>query len=400
MFPVKIFCFHPAQIEPELALPEKSFVTKTISDDCLIIGGGVVGLSLAYVLAERGQRVRVLDAGLAGREASWAGAGILPPANAHSDNSLTQLTALSNDLHAAWAEQLREEIGIDNGFRRCGGIYLAREPGDRDELERQVGDWRRGQLEFTAVIADELSTLEPALAPSPPITAAYLAPQECQLRNPRHLQALLAALRRRNVSIEEGQAVVDFKISHGRIQAAITSQAQYSANSVCLTAGCWTGDLAERLGVRLAIKPVRGQMLLFSSPKPILSRVINEGKRYLVPREDGKLLVGSTEEDAGFDRANTPESVDGLMQFLASLVSFRSTIVGNLKPERAWAGLRPATADGFPYLGRLPDLENAFINAGHFRSGLQLSPGSAEVVARLMTGEDPGIALSPFDPAR
>ncbi len=141
-----------------------------------------------------------------------------------------------------------------------------------------------------------------------------------------------------------------------------------------------------------AIKPIRGQMVLLSLNRMIVERIVNEGARYLVPRADGRLLVGSTEEDVGFDRDTTAGAVSDLLQFAMSLAPG----LEGARVERFWAGLRPSTQDGLPYLGRLPDLENAFMAAGHFRSGLQLSPGTAVVMGQLIRGEQPTIDLSQF----
>jgi glycine oxidase len=150
--------------------------------------------------------------------------------------------------------------------------------------------------------------------------------------------------------------------------------------------------LAARLGIYARIKPIRGQIVLLTSPRSVLSRIVNEGSRYLVPREDGRLLVGSTEEDSGFDRATTAGGVAGLLDFAFSLVpELKRAAV-----ERYWAGLRPATDDGLPYLGRVPDLDNVFVAAGHFRGGLQLSTGTAVTMSQCILGQRPQVDLTAF----
>jgi glycine oxidase len=147
-----------------------------------------------------------------------------------------------------------------------------------------------------------------------------------------------------------------------------------------------------RLGISVGMKPVRGQMVLLGGPRPNLRRIVNDGPRYLVPRGDGRVLVGSTEEDAGFDKRTTAEGVSDLLDFAVRLAPG----LKSMQFEQCWAGLRPATLDGLPYLGRLPGLDNAFVAAGHFRSGLQLSPGTAVVMSRLIQGLDTTIDLWPF----
>jgi glycine oxidase len=364
--------------------------------DCLIVGGGVIGLSLAYELARHKLRVRVVDRQEPGREASWAGAGILPPASrAQAIHPLDQLRALASELHPAWAAQLFRETGIDNGYRLCGGLYLARSAGEAASLLGLARLLEEQEIACERLSSEALAEREPALAPlasSGSLRAVYLLPREGQLRNPRHLQALLAACRLRGVEITSGVEVEGFGLSSGRLAAVQTSQGSLSADRYCLTLGAWTARLLSQLGVPNGILPIRGQMVLFACERPPFTSVLNEGPRYLVPRDDGRVLVGSTEEEAGFDKSNTPEAVAELHDLACELVpKLRDAPV-----ERTWAGLRPGTFDGFPYLGAIPGLSNAFVAAGHFRQGLYLSPATALVMSDLIRGQAPPIDLTPF----
>jgi glycine oxidase len=361
--------------------------------DCLIVGGGVIGLSLAYELAGRAVQVRVIDAGQPGRESSWAGAGILPPVGAHDPAAISQLTALSNRLHAAWHQQLLSDTGIDNGYRRSGGIYLAREAAGEQALRLAAAGWqcdaiRFDQLESFAALAE----IEPGLRPEGPLRAAYYLPDECQIRNPRHVKALIAACLGRGVEISSDLAAEDFVVRGARVEAVRTRDGLLSANRFCLTSGAWTSALLARIAAPPPIRPVRGQIALVSLPAPPLSRVVNEGLRYLVPRDDGRVLIGSTEDDVGFDRSTTTDAIAELQRFGGSLCP--ALAQGVL--ERSWAGLRPASADGLPYLGSISGFENAFLAAGHFRSGLQLSAGTAVVMADLICAQPASIDLAAF----
>jgi glycine oxidase len=357
--------------------------------DVLIVGGGVIGLSLAYELARQGRRVRVIDRGTPGQEASWAGAGILPPAvyRPH-DPPLEQLTGLSHALHADWAERLRQETGVDNGYRRCGGIYVARDASELKHLDECRSAWQTFGIATEKFDAQRLKSFEPALDASRIQCAVHL-PDETQIRNPRHLRALLVACERAGVAVQAGVAADDFVVRGGRLTGVRSGDTVLSAEQFCITGGAWSASLLSRLGLKIAIKPVRGQIVLLHAPAARLTRIVNEGPRYLVPRPDGRVLVGSTEEEAGFDKRNTAVAVRNLLEFGISLVP----ALADAAIERTWAGLRPATADGLPYLGRLPDLENAFIAAGHFRQGLHLSPGTAVVMSQLMRGEPTEINL-------
>jgi glycine oxidase len=176
------------------------------------------------------------------------------------------------------------------------------------------------------------------------------------------------------------------------MKAVRTSLGTISADRFCIATGAWSAAIARRLGCKADIRPIRGQIVLLANARPVVNRIINEGPRYLVPRPDGRLLVGSTEEDVGFDRGTTAGAIGELLQFALGLVPE----LKQARMERSWAGLRPATRDGLPYLGRVPGLENAFMAAGHFRGGLQLSTGTAAVMSQLMQGRQPALELGAF----
>jgi glycine oxidase len=365
--------------------------------DVLIVGGGIIGLSLAYELAGQGGKVRLVDRGPLGREASWAGAGILPPPGSRPqpDDPYTELFRISGELYPRWSADLREETGVDNGFRQCGGIYLSIGADDEPELQHLAAQWRVRGITAEALDAGQLAKREPALAAGTAgdrFRAAWWLAEEAQVRNPRHLKALALACARRGVEIGAGVAVEGFEMAAGRATQAITSAGKVAAGQICITSGPWSKGLVSRLGVDLPIRPIRGQMVLLSSPRPLLRSVINVGRQYLVPRPDGRILVGSTEEDAGFDKRTTAQAVARLLDFAVSL----APSLADLSIEQCWAGLRPGSHDDLPYLGRVPGCDNVFVAAGHFRHGLQLSPATAVVVGRLMMGHEPGVDLSPF----
>jgi glycine oxidase len=362
--------------------------------DCLILGGGVIGLSLAWQLARDGSRVQVIDRAEFGQEASWAGAGILPPASAAAAlHPYDQLRALSYDLHADWAARLLAETGIDNGFRRCGGIYLARTAGEAAALSAWAQTTAEEQIEVARLSPAMLAEIEPGLASQPgAYRTAFHLPGENQLRNPRHVKALYAACQQAGVEFTRGVEATGFQLSGSRVEAIETTAGPLAARSYCVTAGSWTQRLLGRLGIATGILPIRGQIVLFRAARPPITHVINEGSRYLVPRDDGYLLAGATEEEAGFDKRTTEEAIRDLVEFARSLVP----LLGDVPIERTWAGLRPATLDGMPYLGPLPGLDNAFVAAGHFRSGIWLSPGTALVMSQLIRGQQPAIDLGPF----
>ncbi|MDA1055069.1 MAG: glycine oxidase ThiO [Planctomycetota bacterium] len=363
--------------------------------DCLIVGGGVIGLSLAYELANHGATVQLIDRGSIGREASWAGAGILPPANlATAIDPLDRLRALSHQLHREWAVRLREETGIDNGYRECGGLYLARSAGEAASLHAFAQMLRELEIEIERLSPVEVAELEPALreVATGQLKAAYSLPREAQLRNPDHLRALHLACERRGVQIRADREATGFECSNGRMTAVRTDAGLLHADRYCITSGAWSQRLLKQLGIATGIMPIRGQMVMFKCETPPFRRILNEGPRYLVPRDDGRVLVGSTEEEAGFDKSTTDQGVGELVALARQLVpALRDASI-----ENSWAGLRPGTFDGFPYIGRMPGLDNAYAAAGHHRSGLHMSPGTAVVLRQLILGDEPEIDLSLF----
>ncbi len=368
--------------------------------NCLIVGGGIIGLSLAWELAKRGRSVRVIDRREPGLEASWAGAGMLPPTTRQNAvHPFDQLRALSHELHPAWAAALTEETGLDTGFRQTGAVYMARRAGEAAALVASVDYWRDEGIVVEPLRPEALASLEPALAlhaEAGAIRAAYLLPQEAQLRNPWHLQALLAACRQRGVDVTADCPAQSFLVEAGLVTGVQTPQGVIQAEQYCICSGAWTRLLLEQLGISNGIEPIRGQMVLFRCPRPPLKRIIIEGTRYLVPREDGRVLAGSTEEEVGFDTRTTEEAVADLTGFATTL----APVLADAEVEKTWAGLRPGTYDGLPYLGRAPGLENTFVAAGHFRSGLQLSPGTAVVMAQFLCDEETDVDLSPFHVGR
>jgi glycine oxidase len=364
-------------------------------DDCLILGGGVIGLSLAFELAQQGRSVHVIDRRSPGEEASWAGAGIIPPGPTRTDAPpYEQLAALAYRLHSQWSDRLRELTAIDNGYRRCGALHVARDDAARRALLDAVDTWRRLGIKVENVEPAHLCEREPGLSgiEVDRVQAACLLPDEGQIRNPRHVKALVAACHRVGVRISAGVEAEDFIVRGGRIEAVRSNVGLLTAEQFCVAGGAWSRGLLVRLGFEPRMKPIRGQMVLLAHDRRLLERVINEGPRYLVPRTDGHVLVGSTEEDAGFDKSTTGSGIDGLLSFALSLAP-RLAVA---RFERCWAGLRPGTADGLPYLGRLPGLDNGFVATGHFRSGLQLSPATAVLMAQLMRGQRPEVDLETF----
>jgi glycine oxidase len=344
--------------------------------DVLIIGGGVIGLTTAYYLARGGGQVTVVDQGDLGQQASWAGAGIIPPASpALAQTAYDLLRAQSAAMFPRLSQELREETGLDNGYVVCGGVEVVEASEEAPDEE-----WQGVGIAFEPVDGWRLSQLVPGL--SPHVQRGYFLPAMAQVRNPRHLQALQVACASRGVVLRPHCPVRSLARQGGRVVAVETATGCLSAGNYLLSAGAWTEDLLAPLGWRPGIRPVRGQIALLNTDKKALGVVILAGKRYIVPRQDGRILIGSTEEDAGFDARPTGGGVAGLLTFAAELLP----ALADAPLERCWAGLRPGSPDGMPYLGQVPGCDNLFVAAGHFRAGIQLSPATGVALAEVLLG--------------
>ena len=361
--------------------------------DVLIVGGGVIGLSLAWELSQHGAKVCVVDRRQFGMEASWAGAGMIPPGPASLGISgatsvratpFEQLAGLSQQLHQKWHERLLELTGIDNEYCRDGAVHLAFTEDEARVLDAKAARWGELGIEYREIDATGVGELEPCLASQAAKYArVYHLPGETSLRNPRHLRAVLTACQMAGVNLRSGIAVQKFEGSDNRLTHAMTSEGPISADHFCLAAGSWSGQLVAGLGFELPVRPVRGQIVLLNGNVGLIRRTINVGPRYFVPRRDGRLLVGSTQDDAGFLKENTAAGVGELMRFAQTI----APEVGELAIETCWSGLRPGTPDDLPYLGPMPAHKNGWVATGHFRSGLQLSPATAVVMRALILGQ-------------
>src|SRR5262249_15629524 len=282
--------------------------------DVLILGGGVIGLTCAYFLAREGVRVEVVDKGDFGQEASWAGAGILVPGSKnHARTPGELLHAHGVAMFPALSAELREETGIDNGYLRCGGWEIVR-PG-----EPVTREWRGEGVAFEVLDEKGLKRLEPMLA-AKGMGTVYHLPDMAQIRNPRHLKALLAACAAAGVKLGSNAPIHGFDRAGDSLTGARIWWGSGVAGKYLIAAGSWTGVLLDSLGVRLGFYPVRGQIAMLNTCTPRIRHVLMVGKRYMVQRPDGRLLVGSTEEDVGYDKSTTAGAIADLLQFACSLV--------------------------------------------------------------------------------
>lgn len=373
----------------------------TRSSDVVIVGGGVIGLSIAYALAREGIRPTVLDRREPGREASWAGAGLIPPiadrdaaGPGATASPLVALRSWSARLYPGWTAGLLAETGVDPCYRRTGGVDVAWTEREDESLRAAAGQWRAEGIAYERIPPGDYARVEPAL--NPELRSVYYLPDRAQVRNPRLLRALREAAALRGATIEPHRGAEGFVIAGDRIRAVRTGRGEVSCGLAIVAAGAWSGGLLEPAGVRAPTPPIKGQIVLLRADRPLLRRVVERGKNYLVPRDDGRVLVGATEEDVGFDARPTALAARDLLDEAFRLCP----VLGNAAIEATWAGLRPGSIDTRPYIGTALGLENLILATGHKRAGLQLAPATAELVADLVMGRPPRLELAPFRPDR
>jgi len=337
----------------------------------------VAGLTTAQRLLQQGALVTVLERGEVGQEASWAGGGILSPLCPWNyPDEVTRLTTRGAELFSAWAKELHAVTGINPEYETSGMLVLP--PFDA----QAAGQWcaTHSGLSVHPVRATDYNLLAQD-------DALYL-PEVAQVRNPRLLRALRQHVESLGGRIIEQCAVSDMVVENGRVQTLATSNGKFYAQGYIVTAGAWSKEVLGRHALRLDIKPMRGQMLLFKFDVSPLRPIVLQDELYLIPRRDGHLLVGSTLEEVGFDQRTTSEARDMLWQRAQKLLpSLRDmTLVQH------WAGLRPASPHNIPTIGRHPQLDNLYLNSGHFRYGVTMAPASAEILINEIKG-----APQPFD---
>ena len=360
-----------------------------MSKQVVVVGGGVIGLLTAFNLAPKVDQVVVCDQGEVGRESSWAGGGIVSPLYPwRYSPAVTALAHWSQDFYPQLGERLFASTGIDPQVHTTGLYWL-----DLDD-EAEALDWaQREQRPLSAVDISAAYDAVPVLGPGFK-RAIYMA-GVANVRNPRLVKSLKAALLAMpNVTLREHCSVSGFCQEGGRITGVHTAEGVLVADEVVLSAGAWSGDLLRTLGLELPVEPVKGQMILFKCAEDFLPCMVLAKGRYAIPRRDGHILVGSTLEHAGYDKTPTNEALESLKASAVELLP----ALANAEVVAHWAGLRPGSPEGIPYIGPVPGHEGLWLNCGHYRNGLVLAPASCQLFTDLLTGGQPIIDPVPYAP--
>ena len=340
--------------------------------DVIVVGGGIIGLSISIALKKRGAAVLVVERGEPGREASYAAAGMLADTPIELPAELHELARVSARMYPEFVHQLEDESGSKVDLRDQGTIFLSADHGNNGHS-----------------LPAPLAKLEPELA-GPEQPAMYFKERSV---DPRALAvAALTAARHRGVNVSSGTTVTRVVVSDGRVSGVETDKTGYGAPCVVNCAGAWSGQVGP---ARFPTRPVKGQMLALVGPPELVRHVIRSRAGYLVPRSDGRVVVGSTLEEAGFDKRTDADTIHRLHQTALRMVPK----LAEARILESWAGLRPGTPDTLPLLGKA-STPGYFVATGHFRDGILLAPVTAETMARVIMGDEPEYDLSAFSPER
>ncbi len=351
-------------------------MTNAGGSDCIVVGGGLLGMLTAYFLTREGVSVTLLEQGSVGRESSWAGGGILSPLVPWDyPDAVSELVQWSQRHYPVLVNELRDMSGIDPEWQQSGLLMVD------TALEPRILRWQaRYPCRIEQVDHGQLGQLEPGLALFE--EPALLLPEVAQVRNPRLCQALAASLRKRGVAIHEHVRVCGFRVASAAISGVMTEQGEFLSDRVVVAAGAWSAVLLGDLVPGLPVNPVRGQMIQYAASAGLLRHIVLAGGRYLIPRRDGLILAGSTLEYTGFEKNTTREARDSLADFATQLLPG----LNDCELVNHWAGLRPGKTDGIPIVGEHPEIKGLYLNAGHFRNGVVLCPASAQLLLDIMTG--------------
>ena len=362
-----------------------------------MVGGGIVGLAVAYFLARAGVGVTLVERGAVGREASWAAAGYLSyQGGSNTPGPRLDLTRTSFEMYEGWVREIGELTPADTGFWRCGLLEIALSEAEAVEARARAA-WQRA-AGFAVEWLDERAVRgrEPGLSAELPVHGALLFPAVAQVRPPRMLKALAEATRRRGVEIREQAPVAAILRDGDRVTGVALAGGETIATPVVVNAaGSWASQLAPEMAV-MPVKPMKGTVVLLEVATPPTRELLVSERGSIYPRMDNKVAVGATVEDVGYDTEVRLGSVQ-------KLVSQALAVLPELKDARlagAWAGLRPYSHDNLPYLGPVPGLRGAYAAAGHYRSGILLAPITGVLLTEMILEKPPTLPLEPFAVAR
>ncbi len=362
------------------------------SSDVIIIGGGIIGLSLAHKLAAAKQRVLVLDRQQPGLEASWAAAGMLSPApESPGDAALVPLAKKSVALYPEFISAIEAASGMSAGFRRDGAFEIFLGPAAQAERDETIATHRSHNLDTQAVTPEEARAIEPALTKSA-FSAARIA-NECSVAPRALIAAVLQAAKSQGAEIRAGVAIRNLLIEKSQCVGVESQSEKFSAKQIVLAAGCFSSQIGA--AAFAPTQPVRGQMVSLRPARPIPNHVLRSHNGYVVPRGNGLLVAGSTTEHVGYEKNVTAAGIAGILNTAIALVPE----LANAAIEESWSGLRPDTPDHLPLIGP-SEIEGLWLATGHYRNGILLAPATAQILGDWILQGKPNFEVAAYSPQR
>ena len=361
--------------------------------DVIVVGGGVIGAAVTYFLSSAGVRVTLLEREELASQASGAAAGMLAPiCESSGEGPFFQAAVRSLGMFEQLVPALKEGGGVDPQFVRSGVLRVALDPSDAEHLQQSVN--RLHPYDVAWLSPAEAREREPQITPG--LEGALWSPREGHVYSPAMTRSFAQAAAAQGARIETGIPVQGLLRSGDRVTGVVTAEGDRPAGTVVLCAGVWTRFCAEWLSLRLPLEPIRGQILALDAPRPSFRSIVWGEGAYLVPKQNGSVIVGATEERAGFDRRVTAAGLSRLLQAAPELVPAlaQSTF------RQAWAGLRPDTPDHLPVIGPVPGVEGLLLAAGHYRNGVLLSPITGRLIADWLLGTEMQAEARAFLPSR
>jgi glycine oxidase len=354
--------------------------------EVIVIGGGIIGMLTARELHNAGVDVLVIERGPLGGESSWAGGGIISPLYPwRYSRSVNQLAEISKTIYPGLAQQLQDESGVDCELITSGLLFTSLE--EQQQAENWAREW---SVELQTVTdAQHIHEIEPQVSTA--IETGLWLPDIMQIRNPKLVKAMKGSFDAVGIKYLEHTPVDGLVIEAGVIKGVNTASDTFTADKVIIASGAWSSGFIK--GERnVAVEPVKGQMIMFRGEPGLIRRMVLSSGHYIIPRKDGRVLAGSTLERTGFDKTVTDVATVELRRAALEIIP----ALGDMEIERQWAGLRPGTEQGIPYICMHPEIDGLYINAGHYRNGVVLGAASVRLMAEMVLGQKPSIDPSPY----
>lgn len=368
----------------------------SMSEQVIVLGGGVIGLAAAFELAGRKHEVTVLEANCCGGQASGAAAGMLAPysENGEGPDDFFHLCRSSLALYPRWQQEVKDVSGCSFEYSESGSLYVGYHEADELAMAERMAWQNEWGAQASILTINELSEREPLIHKQ--AQSALYCPTESHVYAPDYVLALEEGCRQRGVRIIDNLGSLQVESWQNELVVSAASGRSFGGDRLVISTGAWSGQYAEAFGLNLPVYPIRGQICAYEQPTRAVHHMVFSSQGYVVSKSNGTLVSGASEDVAGFDTSVTEKGIERLIQWNKRLFPH----LEHVQPFHRWAGLRPATQDGYPLIGKLKGAGHVIWATGHYRNGILLSPVTAKLVADLIDESVEGSMLKSFAPER